>query len=128
MKLRGLLFCSRDSGKVKPYLFSVHVGDGKGDQFLVVKNYLDFVAVSVLSDELCLVPVLTATSIGRTARIFRMEGWKVGAPDYGRFYVLPAENGQLWEEYRNSPHRWGEKLLKLLDSAVEIAELRLELS
>lgn len=126
-KTRGLLFCSPLTGKVKFYLFAVHVGDGEGDSYLVVKNYLDFVAASEVAEEFGVIPVLTAASISRTARIFDMSGYKVGNPDYGRFLVLPAEDGQLWEMRRSSPARFKERFLELVEYAGELSDTKFEI-
>jgi len=121
-KLRGLLFCSPLTGAVRFYLFAVHVGEGEGDSYLVVRNYLDYLAVSEIAEEFGIVPVLTGTSIGRTARIFEMTGYKVGSPDYGRFLLLPVEDGQLWEMKRSSPGRFKERFLELVEAAGELSD------
>jgi len=124
-KVRGVLFCHPETGEVRHYLFSVHFGRTTRDGvFFVVKNYLDFLAVSALSDELNFVPVLTSGPIGLTTLIWNLEGLKVDKPDYERYVVIPVEEKRgLWRLYSESPSSFEERLLELIREAEEIDDV-----
>ena len=119
-KVRGILFCNQDTGEVKSYLFCVHFPE-KGEVYCVVKNYLDFLAVKSVAEKFGFVPVLTAGPIETTAKIWKMEGYKVDRPGYGKFIVLPvAGNGELWK-YRVEGVL-EDKLFELMEQADQLTD------
>lgn len=122
-KVRGVLFCHPGTGKVRFYGFSVHFRLPLKETCIVVKNYLDYVAVSSLSEELEFTPVLTAGPVGLTSLIWNLSGYKVDRPDYGRFFVLPVEEqAGLWKAYLQGPQSFKERLLDLIDAAADLDE------
>lgn|GEM_PF-3800523 len=122
-EVKGLLFCRPMDGKVSGYNFWVHFRLPFREVCVVVKNYLDFIALSEIADELEFTPVLTAGSIRITSRIWNLRGFKVDRPDYGRFLVLPVEErGGLWKLKERNPSRFRERFLDLIESASELDE------
>ena len=127
--VKGLLFCRPDDGQVAYYDLGVHFASFRKDSpSVIVKNYLDFVALRGIAEEVGINPVLVAVSLGELARSYNLFGFKVDRPDYGKFLVLPVEEkGGLWKLREDSPSAFKEKLLALVDAANELDEELLQL-
>lgn len=129
--VRGLLFCRPSDGKVSFHLYGVHFHQPfrKDCPVIVVKSYLDFVAVKEVSGEIGVNPVLAAASIEEAAVRYDLEGFKVDRPVYGRFLLLPVEEfGGLWKMKLKYPKTFRYRLLRLMEQAAELENEFLRLS